>query len=332
MIRMPKPLHTRAIVSSLLLGSVVSPACAQSPYVTYAPLYAGPYGGYMYGAAAVINAQGRFQVETQQAYAMYTEDQRARIRLRRERIEQWLWERDNLPTAEDNRRRYLVQQYERASYNPPLTEVWSGKSLNDLLDQAQLLRNNPQVDPPLDEALVEKINVTSGKAGGNVGLLRGGKVRWPLLLLRSTFAEGREHLELLVAQAYKQAEQQNQIDPGVLSDMIRQVDNLQKKLLNLAMSLGDKATWTPTEYVDAKNFLSQFHDALRALQQTDGVEFFTGKIRAKGKTVSELIRYMKEQGLRFAPATGNERAYKAVHSAMVDYFGHEIVTRDRGQR
>jgi hypothetical protein len=330
MFRVPTPLQTASL--TFILGSIVSTTHAQTPYVTYAPFYETPYGGYLHGAADVIRAQANFMVQNQQAYSMYTEDQKARIKLRRERIEQWLWERESVPTLEYDRRRYLSQQYERARFNPPLTEIWSGKSLNDLLDQAQVLRVIPDHDPPLDERFLAKINVASGKAGGNIGLLRDGKLRWPLLLLGKPFAGSREQVDRLVAEAYKQAEQRNQVDAGFLEDLSRQVDGVHYQLLDLAVTLGNRATWTPTEYIDAKNFLSQFHDALRVLQEREGVDFLTGKIKAKGKTAGELLKFMKEQGLRFAPATGDERAYKAVHSAVVEYFGHEVATRDKGER
>src|SRR5437868_12240953 len=98
MFRTPRRLSAGALASFALLGIIVSPARAQNPYATYAPLYESPYGGYLRGGAEVIRAQGQFLVQKQQAYSMYTEDQRNRIKLRRERVEQWLWERENLPT------------------------------------------------------------------------------------------------------------------------------------------------------------------------------------------------------------------------------------------
>src|SRR5207253_8231696 len=176
--------------------------------------------------------------------------------VRRKQVEQWLWERENLPTPEDDRRRFISQQIQRAVYDPPLTEIWSAVSLNYLLDRAQLLQNNARGDLPLEEEMIAKINVTSGKGSGNVGLLRGGKVSWPLLLRREAFARDCEQIDALVGQAYKQAEQQNQIDPGVVEDLIQRVTGLQRQLSGLARASGDRATWTVTQYMDSSRFLT----------------------------------------------------------------------------
>jgi hypothetical protein len=145
-----------------------------------------------------------------------------------------------------------------------------------------------------------------------------------LLLLRQEFAGDRGQIDQLLAQAYKQAEHQTQIDPGVLTDLGQRVTELQRRLSALARELGNRATWLPTEYIDATHFLGQFQDALRILQQNDGAEFFTGKIRAKGKTVGELVKYMTVNGLYFAAATGNERYYVALHRHLVSYVGEVV--------
>ncbi|HLJ95028.1 MAG TPA: hypothetical protein VKU02_17765 [Gemmataceae bacterium] len=330
--------RTAALLGFVLLGPFCTSSRAQvpGPYSTYGPAYQAyghdPYGGYLHGAADVIRAQGQFLVQTQEAYLKYQEFRSAKIDVRRKQLEQWLWERENLPTAEDDRRRYLSQQVQRAVYDPPVTEIWSAVSLNFLLDRAQMMLNNARGDLPLDEELVAKINVTSGKGNGNVGLLRGGKVSWPLLLRREAFARECEQIDALVGQAYKQAEQQSQIDPGVVEELIQRVTGLQRQLSGLARASGDRATWTFTQYIDANRFLGQFDDAIRVLQQKDGVEFLTGKVAARGKTVGELIRYMTDNGLHFAPATGNERAYIALHRSLAVYVGEEAGPNEKGRR
>src|SRR5438132_1022105 len=57
----------RASFRSLPIANSYYPT---SPYATYPGYYADPYGGYLSGAADVINAQGQFLVNTQQAYRM----------------------------------------------------------------------------------------------------------------------------------------------------------------------------------------------------------------------------------------------------------------------
>src|SRR5437667_8617396 len=106
-----KGLGTAAWISCALIGSSVSPTWAQvlAPYSTYGPSYQSygqdPYGGYLHGAADVIRAQGQFLIQTQEAYLKYQEFRSAKIGVRRKQLEQWLWERENLPTLEDEQRR-----------------------------------------------------------------------------------------------------------------------------------------------------------------------------------------------------------------------------------
>ena len=246
MYRIAKGLGTAALIGCTLIGVFVSPTHAQvpGPYSTYAagyPTYGhDPYGGYLHGAADVIRAQGQFLIQTQEAYLKYQEFRAAKIEVRRKQLEQWLWERENLPTLEDDRRRFISQQVQRAVYDPPVTEIWSAVSLNYLLDRAQML-HNARSDSPLEEEMLAKVNVTSGKGGGNIGLLRGGKVTWPLLLRREVFAKDCEHIDALVGQAYQQAEQQSQIDPGVVEDLIQRVTGLQRQLNGMARAAGDRA-------------------------------------------------------------------------------------------
>jgi hypothetical protein len=77
---------------------------------------------------------------------------------------------------------------------------------------------------------------------------------------------------------------------------------------------------TPTQYVDARRFLNQLEDALTALQQPDVQNFFNGRWAAKGKTVGDLVKYMADNGLRFAPATqGDEAAYRMLQQRLAAY-------------
>src|SRR5438045_363321 len=95
-------------IALALLAGVASPAraqVAQGPLSVYAGQYPGggfydtnPYGSYLRGAAEVIRAQGLFLIQEQEAYKLYQDYRAAKIEVRRKQLEQWLWERENLPT------------------------------------------------------------------------------------------------------------------------------------------------------------------------------------------------------------------------------------------
>jgi hypothetical protein len=321
------------LLSLLVLVSAALLARGQTftsnPYNDYGSGYANPYWGYSYdpysnylqGASSVIRAQGKFMVEQQQAYLQREQVRSARIDVRRKELEQWLWEREHLPTAEDERQRTLAENLRHYRNDPPVNEIWSASALNGLLADARKIRSpgTESAAPVLREEVLAKINVTSGKSGGNIGLLKEGQLNWPMLLNRPAFDAERTRLDWLAAEALKEANQ-GKIDPKILEETASQAADLQRKLVALAKTLGDGATWTPNSYKDAKNFLSQLDDAIKVLQQVDAANYLNGKYAAKGRNVAELVHHMSENGLQFAPCTpGSENAYRALYDALRAY-------------
>ena len=298
------------------------------PYEQYKPTYSSPYwgytsdpyGSYLSGAADVIRAQSEFLIGYQQAALVKQRVREAKIENRRKELEQWLWERDNLPTPEDERQRSQREQLRRSRNDPPLTEIWSAKALNDLL--ADLEKSQPasrERSAALSQQVLAKINVTSGKRNGNIGLLKEGRVTWPLLLHREVFDRDRQRVNELIRKVVAAAAA-GEKDAKALEELIQRVMELRQKLVFMVRTAGDEATFTPTMYMDAKNFLHQFEDALRVLQEPDAADYLNGKYTAQGQTVAELARYMIENGLRFAPATpGSETAYTTLHRALAAY-------------
>jgi hypothetical protein len=341
MCRIAKWSESTLLAGCLLVGSTATVVHAQpgNPYAVYGPsyYYAGynPYAGLMHGSADIVRSQGQYLVDRQQASLMREQVVSARFDNRRKQLEQWLWERENLPSPEDERQRRQREELRRSRNDPPVTEIWSAKSLNDLLDYAQKVRSPGLLGEslPLSEELLSKLNVTSGRRGGNIGLFKNGKVFWPLLLRRPAFANSRERLDQLLSTAMDQAGK-GQIEAEVLEEMIREGNTLDRDLRTMARESGDQADWNVTMYLDAREFLRQFDDAVRVLQQPDAARFLTGKYTLKAKTVADLLRFMGEQGLRFAPATaGGESAYVALHRALVTYLPEQgFETRPKRDR
>ena len=60
----------------------------------------------LYGAAEVIRAQGQLMTSQQQAFLEREKVRAARIDNRRKELEQFLWEREHMPTPEDDRQRF----------------------------------------------------------------------------------------------------------------------------------------------------------------------------------------------------------------------------------
>jgi hypothetical protein len=309
------------LASSPYAGSPGYDASYSSSYNPYMYNYYDPYGGYLRGGADVINAQGRFLVNTQQAYLTREQVRSERLANRRKVFDEYLYEREKTPTAEDERQRRQLEQLNRSRNNPPVTEIWSGKALNDLLAD---LRKLPPAKPetgqlvnlqqlPLDEDALKHLNVTKGN--GNIALLKNeGRLNWPVALSGPDFKEQRERINTLAQAAVRQAEFNSQVDPGTITQLSSDVENLHRQLRKNGGDLPFAL------YTEAKTFLNNLDDALSALRQRDVGHHFTGKFAIKAKTIPELVEHMSKQGLQFAPAMpGDEAAYSALHQALSNY-------------
>jgi len=215
----------------------------------------------------------------------------------------------------------MRHQLARSRNNPPSGEVWSGKALNDLLADLQKLPARNDVASmrtfqlPLDEDNLKRVNVTAAEGKGNIGLLKdGGRLSWPVALSGTEFKDLRERINSLVQDAVKQAEFNNQVDAGTIRQLSRDVEQMESMLRRTGRDM------PPTPYIDARTFLNNLNSSIAALQQPDVGNYFTGKYALKGKTVPELVKYMTEQGLRFAPAVaGEEGPYQALYQALLSY-------------
>jgi len=286
----------------------------QNPYMPYG--YMDPVSGYLRGVADITTADAQWQVTIQRARMLNEETLRSQLATRRAIIEQARWERMNTPGAEDIRLAEMAMSLNRSRRNPPVGEIWSGKALNDLLafliDQQGRGAKGPLV--PLDEEVLKKINVTDG-TGGNVGLLKdGGKIPWPSVLQGQNWAQLRAALDKKLPDAVETLKFGRPVEKGTLDD-IKAAMRAARQQLN-----DDIGKLLPSEYLEATRFLNQLDDSVRALQNPNASNYFTGKWAAKATTVNELVKQMTDTGLRFAPATpGDEAAYRAIHSALVSY-------------
>jgi hypothetical protein len=304
------------------------------PYMSpYYISYPDPYGGGLRGAAAAIDAQGRFDVMWQQSRLLGQEVERSKIDTRRKIYDEWLYEQATKPTVEDIRERSQAMELRRILHDAPLTDVVSGYALNTLLDNLAVRPNyarGPQIT--LDPSLLKQVNVTSRENGGNIGVLKsikeGAPLPWPLPLQAAIYREKTRRLNRLAAEAVNMAQNGGPVAPGTLNDMIEDVRTLRDMVRANVNDL------TPSQSVEAKRFLSQLDDAILALKQQNVGNYFTDKWAARGKTVADLVAYMISNGLKFAPAvSGDETAYASLYNALMAYRNglESEVVRDGGK-
>jgi len=290
-----------------------SPGYPENSYTSpYTPSY-DPYSGFLQGAASVINADGKFRVNNQQANLLRENVRSAHIDNNRKAFDEFLYERANTPTWLDDLERQRKLNLRYALTNASGSEILTGLSLNTLLDSLKQMQAKgvQGADVALDDDLLKQINVTAG-SGANAGLLKNDRLTWPVALTGSEFSDDRKNVERNIAQAVSEAEH-GRVEPARLKNLIADVDKMTD---DLGRQIGEM---TPTQYIEAKNYLKLLSDAITALSRPDGVNYINGKYAARGKTVGDLVKNMG--GLKFAQATpGDEQAYKALQEKLVRYY------------
>ena len=296
----------------------MAPGAFVPQYNPYFPSYGDPFGGALTGQANLTNAQGQFMQSQQQAFLQREAVRAAKTDNKRRTFDEYLYEKEHTPTAEEDRQRMQREYLARARNSPPVVEVWSGTALNTILQDLKkgIGEGAPKVPPmPLDEDMLKHINVTSQKGEGNAGLLKnGGKLTWPDALTGSDFKDGRDRVSSLMNDAVKQAEFNGQVDGNTRRDLEKAADDMGRQLKRSIDNLG------VSDYIEAKQFLNNLDSSITILKQRDVGSYFNGKYDLKSKTVHELVKNMTEKGLLFASATpGDESAYTALYQAMANY-------------
>jgi hypothetical protein len=306
------------------LFSPISPYSYANPFAnmygnSYDPYY-DPYGT-LYGAAAVIGSQANLMTSQQQSFLMRERVREARIANRRKALDEFLYEREKTPTPEDDRQRLVAEQVRRSSNDPTVSEIWSGRALNDLLaDLRRPVLRTETTDPrnypiPLTGDQLKRINLTAGSAGASVAILkRGFPLAFPTALGGVDFQTGRDRINTLAQKAVQQAASAGRVDANTVEKLSQEIDSMQQVLRKRATEL------SPSSYMQGRNFLSSLSDAARALSQKDVTDYFNGKYNLTAKTLPELVAQMNEHGLQFAPAVpGDEAAYNSLHKALSTY-------------
>jgi hypothetical protein len=295
--------------------SVPQPA----PYVptsVYAPQYNGPVGGYLSGAADVIDAQGGYLVNNQQALQMREQVLQSRQDTRRKTMDEWLYERSVTPTLTDENERYRLEMLRTTRNEAQLSEIWSGKAMNRILDQLKRQQAQQVQGPnvPVEANILKHLNVTGGRAEGGLGLLKNGQLRWPEPLDTPTFEENRKKMDKLMSQAT------NELGAGgVENETLRDLKKYSNRLtIDLREHVGEMDI---NDYTAAKSYLRELDNTVIALKDPN-IGGYALEIPLSGSsTVAAVTAQMSSKGLRYAPATTPDQpAYSAMYNAMVAYL------------
>ena len=167
----------------------------------------------------------------------------------------------------------------------------------------------------LPQSAVRELNVSSSGTG-SIGILRdGGRVDWPLALV----GPQQKKLDKLLPAAYD-ATAEGKLTPKLMKDVrdSNLEDNFGENLRKNGSVRNDEIE--TSSYLQAISFFESLDSSVDALEKPDTRKQISGAYAARGRNVQELVDYMTEKGLKFAPAApGQETAYKVVHDACVRY-------------
>jgi len=301
-------------------GLSTFPAGSGSPYA-YNPPYYGyqqdPMNGYLTGVASVTSATGQYWINIERARLLREEARRSSFETSRKQIELETWYERLKPKTQDLVDAAVRTDLDRARKDPPMTEVTSGKTLNDLLNNIRKLgrlTRGPNIS--LEEDTLKHINLASPAMAGNVGLLKdGGKFSWPLSLHEKQFAEERDRLARNIEKAVEDIKApKGEVAPRLMKDIAADVKSLAEKVDNSQDDL------TISQYLEAKAFMRQLQAAVRSLRDPKVKKYFDNTWNAKGRNVAELVDHMTKEGLNFAAAApGEEAAYMALYYAVRNF-------------
>jgi hypothetical protein len=306
-------------------GAGYAGGIAGTPYGGYnsgSPPYnynSDPFGGYLRGSADVLKAQGKLAVDIQQSKRNKELAEQAKIDTRRKLFDEILYERMHIPSFTATQEKIAALRLRRSQSTASITEVRSGQALNTLLNDLKKLHRSktygPQID--LETKLLKQINVR-GTGRGNIGLLRNeGQLTWPLGLLDlEPFDLSNEIRSTVEKQARRAVHQagNGEVDTGLLKDLASSSKKLHQLLARNVIDL------PANQYIEAKRFLNNLDEAITALTSPAVANYFSQTWVAKGKSVRDLVAYMTNHGLDFAPGvSGDEAAYQALYSALAAY-------------
>ena len=194
-----------------------------------------PVAGFLRGTSDVIREQGNYLKNVQTARIIQTSADEGRLDYRRRLIEEARYERMSQPTAEEIRQQQLGNELNRARHEPPISDIISARSLNDLLHHLSNDPTRPKGQTiPVDDEVLKHINVTGvNPNGASVGLLKDeGKLQWPQSLSGAEFQGPRELLSKTLRNVVQNLKSGESVGAGSLNDLktdLAQLNNLVSK-------------------------------------------------------------------------------------------------------
>lgn len=297
-------------------GYPVNPYVPISPYGYGYGYGRGPgynSGAYLQGSASVMQAYGDVINQQEQARITREKANQAKIDTKRKAFDEMMYEKANTPTYTEELTAEKKQYLTRVMNFPVKSEITDGKSLNAMLPYLQDLSSHGAMGSPvpISQSIVNQLNI-SGSGTSSVGMLRaGGQVEWPVGLQ----GKNQKALDKLLPEAYSAAAS-GKLTPKLMKDVRTELKTMRETLRKQVQT--DEID--TSSYLQAIEFYNALESSVNALERPDAKKQLGGAYSPRARNVQELIDFMTDQGLKFAPSTpGNENAYQVTHDAFVRY-------------
>ena len=272
-------------------------------------------GAYLNGSAQVMQASGNVMIQQEQARVEREKANQAKIDTKRRAFDEMMYEKANTPSYVETLSKEKQNILTRMINFPNDTEIKQGTSLNTLLPFLQDLSSSGSMGPPvpISQSIVNQLNI-SGSAKESVGMLRdGGQISdWPIGLQ----GKNQEKLDKLLPQAYDAAAK-GKLTPKLMKEVRTEMATMREKLRVQVQ----KDEIDTSSYFQAIQFYNALSPAIDALERPDAKKQLAGAYSPRARNVQELVDFMSDNGLKFAPATpGNDNAYQVTHDAFVRYI------------
>jgi hypothetical protein len=274
-----------------------------------------PMNGYLTGVASVTTATGQYWNQIEQARLTREEARRSSFETQKQQVELERWYEAQKPKTQDLVDAAIRTDLETARRDPPPTEIWSGKSLNSLMNN--LLKSpRPTAGPqiPLAEDVVRGLNMVDKSSRGDLSLAKDeGKIAWPESLQEEAFDVPRDRFSKMFGQAM------GQINSGEMPDF-KLVREMRKDLKVMETTLEDLVEKiSPGAYLSGRRVINQMKTQVAGMSDPAVVKS-SRSWRNEVKTVADLVGQC-QKGMSFGPSVspGDERAYTAAYYALRNY-------------
>jgi hypothetical protein len=305
----------------------------QPSYMSAAPYYpgygaglgmagAGPgvgYGTALQGLGSYTQASGQYWKDIEQARMSREDVKQKQIETKRQEV-QWEMDYEKLrPTTQKMVRSERAAELEWARNDPPLSEIWSGKTFNVLL-RSILDQPNPTAGPniPLGSDIVKALNLNDQTTRANLSLTKDeGKIDWTESLQEAPFDAARNSFQKSFDKGIQSINSGEPINRTQLQELRGDLQKMDEKLDDL---LRDQSL-PPSRYMESRRLLNQLKETVNGMGNARVVRSAGQSWKNDVRTVAQLVGHCMRNGVSFGPAVAanDEPMYTAAYYAIRNY-------------